>query len=152
MDFPVRVNVKLPTVEVRYKNLFVDAKCEVVHGKPLPTLWNSLMSLLSVIRPFSHLIVEMSCPLSCSTFKSWMKEIKCCYQQKELQLMPNNFIENLSIGQVFMKVNWCDSQEAKISILKDVNGIIKPSRYAKYMFCWIAQSIKLKWLEFDAPI
>lgn len=46
--FSSRVNVKLPTVEVRYKNLFVEAECEVVQGKPLPTLWNSLLSLLSV--------------------------------------------------------------------------------------------------------
>ncbi|XP_050239632.1 pleiotropic drug resistance protein 3-like isoform X3 [Quercus robur] len=71
-----RVNVKLPTVEVRYTNLFVDAKCEVVQGKPLPTLWNSIMSPLSV----------------------------------------------------FTKVIQCNSQEAKINILKDVSGIIKPSR------------------------
>ncbi|KAK9991985.1 hypothetical protein SO802_026970 [Lithocarpus litseifolius] len=71
-----RVNVKLPTVEVRYKNLFVDAKCEVVQGKPLPTLWNSIMSPLSV----------------------------------------------------FTKAIQCNSQEAKINILKDVSGIIKPSR------------------------
>nr|POE87236.1 pleiotropic drug resistance protein 3 [Quercus suber] len=42
------VGVKLPTVEVRYKNLRVEAECEVVHGKPLPTLWNSLKSILSV--------------------------------------------------------------------------------------------------------
>uniref|UniRef100_A0A7N2L5K6 Uncharacterized protein n=1 Tax=Quercus lobata TaxID=97700 RepID=A0A7N2L5K6_QUELO len=42
------VGVKLPTVEVRYKNLRVEAECEVVHGKPLPTLWNSLKSVLSV--------------------------------------------------------------------------------------------------------
>ncbi|KAH9733978.1 hypothetical protein KPL71_017222 [Citrus sinensis] len=43
-----RVGIKLPTVEVRYKNLCVEAKCEVVHGKPLPTLWNSLKSLFFV--------------------------------------------------------------------------------------------------------
>ncbi|KAM3693822.1 hypothetical protein ACJW31_07G013300 [Castanea mollissima] len=43
------VGVKLPTVEVRYKNLRVEAECEVVHGKPLPTLWNSLRSVLSVL-------------------------------------------------------------------------------------------------------
>lgn len=43
-----RVNVKLPTVEVKYKNLHVEAECEVVQGKPLPTLWNSFSSLLSV--------------------------------------------------------------------------------------------------------
>ncbi|XP_027333867.1 pleiotropic drug resistance protein 3-like isoform X1 [Abrus precatorius] len=42
-----RVNVKLPTVEVKYKNLNVGAECEVVQGKPLPTLWNSFSSLLS---------------------------------------------------------------------------------------------------------
>uniref|UniRef100_A0A2N9E6E2 ABC transporter domain-containing protein n=1 Tax=Fagus sylvatica TaxID=28930 RepID=A0A2N9E6E2_FAGSY len=71
-----RVNIKLPTVEVRYKNLFVDAKCEVVQGKPLPTLWNSVMNPLSF----------------------------------------------------FTKVMQCNSQEAKINILKDVSGIIKPSR------------------------
>ncbi|KAJ9557262.1 hypothetical protein OSB04_011876 [Centaurea solstitialis] len=41
-----KVGVQLPTVEVRYKNLRVEAECEVVHGKPLPTLWNSLQSML----------------------------------------------------------------------------------------------------------
>ncbi|KAL1334319.1 hypothetical protein HN51_063249 [Arachis hypogaea] len=42
-----RVNVKLPSVEVKYTNLSVEAECEVVQGKPLPTLWNSLSSQLS---------------------------------------------------------------------------------------------------------
>ncbi|KAI0528844.1 hypothetical protein KFK09_001387 [Dendrobium nobile] len=37
-----RVGVKLPTIAIRYKNLSVDARCEVVDGKPLPSLWNSL--------------------------------------------------------------------------------------------------------------
>ncbi|KAI8028256.1 hypothetical protein LOK49_LG02G02435 [Camellia lanceoleosa] len=43
------VGVKLLIVEVRYNNLRVEAECEVVHGKPLPTLWNSLKSILFVI-------------------------------------------------------------------------------------------------------
>lgn len=43
-----RVGVKLPTVEVRYKNLGVEAECEVFHGKPLPTLWNATKSMLTV--------------------------------------------------------------------------------------------------------
>ncbi|XP_004302337.1 PREDICTED: pleiotropic drug resistance protein 3-like [Fragaria vesca subsp. vesca] len=47
-----RVGVKLPTVEVRYKNLSVEAVCEVVHGKPLPTLWNSVRSTLSLFTKF----------------------------------------------------------------------------------------------------
>ncbi|CAA0816517.1 ABC transporter G family member 37 [Striga hermonthica] len=41
-----RVGVKLPTIEVRYSNLRVEAKCQVVDGKPLPTLWNSFKSLV----------------------------------------------------------------------------------------------------------
>ncbi|XP_061986018.1 pleiotropic drug resistance protein 3-like [Populus nigra] len=42
-----KVGVKFPTVEVRYRNLCVEAECELVHGKPLPTLWNTAKSLLS---------------------------------------------------------------------------------------------------------
>ncbi|KAK9136565.1 hypothetical protein Sjap_007159 [Stephania japonica] len=44
-----RVGVKFPTVEVRYKNLSVEVQCQLVHGKPLPTLWNSLKGMLSGI-------------------------------------------------------------------------------------------------------
>lgn len=43
-----RVDARLPTVEVRYKNLSVEAECEVVHGKPLPTLWSTAKSMFSV--------------------------------------------------------------------------------------------------------
>ncbi|XP_059630032.1 pleiotropic drug resistance protein 3-like [Cornus florida] len=71
-----RVGVNLPTVEVRYKNLSVEARCKVVQGKPLPTLWNSLLSMITV----------------------------------------------------FTKVFRLKHQEAKINILNDVSGIIKPSR------------------------
>ncbi|KAF6172206.1 hypothetical protein GIB67_024828 [Kingdonia uniflora] len=70
------VGVKLPTVEVRYKNLCVGAVCEVVDGKPLPTLWHSFRSKFSVLT----------------------------------------------------KIFCCTAQEAKIHILTDVSGIIKPAR------------------------
>ncbi|XP_044500168.1 pleiotropic drug resistance protein 3-like isoform X3 [Mangifera indica] len=66
-----KVGVELPSVEVRFKNLGVDAECELVQGKPLPTLWNSVKSSLSV-----------------ST----------------------------------------KSKEAKINIINDISGIIKPGR------------------------
>ncbi|XP_073108812.1 pleiotropic drug resistance protein 3-like [Elaeis guineensis] len=71
-----RVNVELPTIAVRYKNLCVEAECEVVPGKPLPTLWNVTKSMFSGLAKLSGL----------------------------------------------------KSQEATISILKDISGIIKPSR------------------------
>ncbi|OVA07250.1 ABC transporter-like [Macleaya cordata] len=41
------VDVELPKVEVRYKNLCVDAVCEKVQGKAIPTLWNSFKNLFS---------------------------------------------------------------------------------------------------------
>ncbi|KAG7573941.1 ABC transporter-like [Arabidopsis suecica] len=37
-----RVGVEFPSIEVRYEHLGVEAACEVVEGKALPTLWNSL--------------------------------------------------------------------------------------------------------------
>ncbi|KAJ0079524.1 hypothetical protein Patl1_23908 [Pistacia atlantica] len=43
------VGLELPSVEVRYKNLRLEADCEIVQGKPLPTLWNSLKSSFSVL-------------------------------------------------------------------------------------------------------
>ncbi|KAH9312808.1 hypothetical protein KI387_027843 [Taxus chinensis] len=71
-----RVGITLPTVEVRFENLTVDAKC-LVGGRSLPTLWNS----------------------------------------------ARNFIEALLdiVGLSSMK-------KTKLAILKDVSGIIKPSR------------------------
>ncbi|CAK9145272.1 unnamed protein product [Ilex paraguariensis] len=44
-----RVGLELPTVEVRYHNLTIEAECEVVQGKPLPTLWNTLKSFSCAI-------------------------------------------------------------------------------------------------------
>ncbi|KAG0452300.1 hypothetical protein HPP92_025773 [Vanilla planifolia] len=62
-----RVDVKLPTMEVRYKGLTVEAQCKVRSGTKMPNLWNSI----------------------------------------------NGFLK---------------SKEVDINILKDVSGIIKPSR------------------------
>ncbi|CAL9225463.1 unnamed protein product [Arabidopsis halleri] len=41
------VGIDLPTIEVRFSDLFVEAECEVVYGKPIPTLWNAIASRLS---------------------------------------------------------------------------------------------------------
>ncbi|KAK6233316.1 hypothetical protein SCA6_003389 [Theobroma cacao] len=72
-----RVGVELPRVEVRYKNLRVEAECDVVHGTPLPTLWNSLKS------PVSH---------------------------PAARLMGSK------------------SHQAKLCLISDVSGVIKPGR------------------------
>ncbi|XP_010313833.1 pleiotropic drug resistance protein 3 isoform X3 [Solanum lycopersicum] len=55
-----KVGVKLPTVEVRYKNLTIEAECELVHGKPLPTLWNSLKSTIMNLARLPGLQSEMA--------------------------------------------------------------------------------------------
>ncbi|XP_056863214.1 ABC transporter G family member 42-like isoform X1 [Raphanus sativus] len=41
--------LELPKIEVRFSDLFVEAECEVVYGKPFPTLWNAIASRLSGI-------------------------------------------------------------------------------------------------------
>ena len=47
-DAIYRVDLELPTVQVRFQNLSVEAECKVVHGKPLPTLWNTIKNIFSV--------------------------------------------------------------------------------------------------------
>ncbi|TVU13511.1 hypothetical protein EJB05_40571, partial [Eragrostis curvula] len=42
-----RVDVQEPTIDVRFRDLTVEAECRVVNGKPLPTLWNSALSAAS---------------------------------------------------------------------------------------------------------
>lgn len=37
-----RVGLELPTVEVRYQNLRIEADSKAVHGESVPTLWNAL--------------------------------------------------------------------------------------------------------------
>uniref|UniRef100_A0A0E0NFT2 ABC transporter domain-containing protein n=1 Tax=Oryza rufipogon TaxID=4529 RepID=A0A0E0NFT2_ORYRU len=39
-----RVGVRQPTVEVRWRNVRVEADCQVVSGKPLPTLLNTVLA------------------------------------------------------------------------------------------------------------
>ncbi|RCV33002.1 hypothetical protein SETIT_7G048300v2 [Setaria italica] len=43
-----RVDVQEPTIEVRFRDLSVEAECRVVKGKPLPTLWNSALAAVSL--------------------------------------------------------------------------------------------------------
>ncbi|RZB55003.1 Pleiotropic drug resistance protein 3 isoform G [Glycine soja] len=72
-----KVGINLPTVELRYQNLSVEAECKIVQGKPIPTLWNTL--------------------------KEWIFDTT--------------------------KLSVLKSQNSKISIIKNDNGIIKPGRY-----------------------
>jgi hypothetical protein len=48
------VGIELPTVEVRFENLTIDARCHV-GGRALPTLWNSVRNFFEVMKTFhSH--------------------------------------------------------------------------------------------------
>lgn len=42
-----RVGIELPTIEVRYENLTIEADC-YVGDRALPTLWNSTRNILEV--------------------------------------------------------------------------------------------------------
>ncbi|PPD88650.1 hypothetical protein GOBAR_DD14392 [Gossypium barbadense] len=52
--FVLRVGLEFPTIEVRFQNLSVEADCEVVQGKPIPTLWNTITSVFSVTGEISY--------------------------------------------------------------------------------------------------
>ncbi|XP_020575756.1 pleiotropic drug resistance protein 3-like [Phalaenopsis equestris] len=75
MERMERVDVKMPTIEVTYKDLTVEARCKVVKEKQLPDLWNTIKE----------------------TFKEF----------------------TAATGR---------PGEVNVSILRDVSGIIKPSR------------------------
>lgn len=51
--------MEFPSIEVRYEHLGVEAACEVVEGKALPTLWNSLkrVFLVSILKNVMHMKV-----------------------------------------------------------------------------------------------
>ncbi|KAG8488826.1 hypothetical protein CXB51_016883 [Gossypium anomalum] len=54
-----RVGLELPTIEVRFKNLNVEAECKVVHGKPhIPTLWNTITNIFSAIRNVNRCVSQ----------------------------------------------------------------------------------------------
>ncbi|XP_062201900.1 ABC transporter G family member 41-like [Phragmites australis] len=44
-----RVGVRPATVEVRWRDVCVEVECQVVQGKPLPTIWNAVVSNLQVV-------------------------------------------------------------------------------------------------------
>ncbi len=46
-----RVGIKLPTLQVRYENLSIDAKC-LVGNRALPTLKNATLNFMEVHQPF----------------------------------------------------------------------------------------------------
>lgn len=51
--------MEFPTIEVRYKSLKVEAECEIVQGKALPTLWNTSKRIFSVSRVVIVLILPL---------------------------------------------------------------------------------------------
>jgi hypothetical protein len=58
-----RVGVRPPTVEVRWHDVCVEAECQVVQGKPLPTIWNAAISNLSVLCHISSSIRPLLCSI-----------------------------------------------------------------------------------------
>ena len=97
-----RVGVRQPTVEVRWRNVRVEAECQVVDGKPLPTLLNSAVSTLSVRDSFTLLLCMY------------------CHFRHLFAQMP--------ILQLLTTMLGFKRNQERIQILKDVTGILKPSR------------------------
>jgi hypothetical protein len=103
-----RVGVRQPTVEVRWRNVRVEAECQVVDGKPLPTLLNSAISTLSVIPSFTR-----------------PPALLFCYYCYSPPVRSNAATDCL---QLLTTIIGSKRNQERIHILKDVTGILKPSR------------------------
>ncbi|KAG6408624.1 hypothetical protein SASPL_131642 [Salvia splendens] len=119
-----RVRVKQPTIEVRYTNLCIAAECEVVDGKPLPTLWNSFKSLVFVM---NHMNIRPTAKSSCciglplGIFSNTASE-RSYSSENMLKLLPCLLEHDVT------RLPCMPTQEARVEIIKDVSGIIKPGR------------------------
>ncbi|KAJ0079067.1 hypothetical protein Patl1_24547 [Pistacia atlantica] len=140
------VGVELPIIEVRYKNSSVEADCEIVHGKPLPTLWNSLKLWLwvssksnqakltiindinSIIKPGS-VCSNLMLPLSYNGCIDLSNSIWCLFTSEDL-LPVNLFVLGLDIcadtimGDE-MRRGISGSQKRRLAIGEMVVGPIK---------------------------
>lgn len=113
-----RVGINLPTVELRYQNLCVEAECKIVQGKPIPTLWNTLKEWIFVSNFLYFLL--------------WITFLKI------INIWIYFFFFSFLFITLLLLFSWKDttklsvlkSQNSKISIIKSANGIIKPGRYA----------------------
>lgn len=113
-----RVGINLPTVELRYQNLSVEAECKIVQGKPIPTLWNTLKEWIFVSNFLYFLL--------------WITFLKI------INIWIYFFFFSFLFITLLLLFSWKDttklsvlkSQNSKISIIKSANGIIKPGRYA----------------------
>lgn len=92
--FVCRVGIKLPTVEVRYENLSVEADCQI-GNRAIPSLPNVTRNLI----------------------------------ESALSLVGINL-----------------AKTTKLTILKDLSGIVKPSRYSIILFFFKKKFI---WLNYD---
>uniref|UniRef100_R7W113 Pleiotropic drug resistance protein 3 n=1 Tax=Aegilops tauschii TaxID=37682 RepID=R7W113_AEGTA len=96
-----------PTVEVRWRGVRVDAECQLVRGKPLPTLLNSAVSGLSVRNSVRFYLPSLLFPTATRHLFAQMPPFR-----------PQLLTTMLGLNR----------GRERICILKDVTGILKPSR------------------------
>lgn len=65
-----RVGIELPTIEVRFENLTVEANCHV-GSRGLPTLWNVFLNILEVLHPHITLYSSHHIMLSLRILSHW---------------------------------------------------------------------------------
>ncbi|WOH15119.1 hypothetical protein DCAR_0934656 [Daucus carota subsp. sativus] len=146
LSISCRVGLKFPTVEVRYNKLHVEAECEVVSGKPLPTLWNSLQRMIfdiakigglksrkakiSIINEVSGIIKPGRVGLKFPTVEVRYNNLHVEAECEVVSGKPLPTLWNSLQRMIFdiAKIGGLKSRKAKISIINEVSGIIKPGR------------------------
>ena len=104
-----RVGVRPLTVEVRWHDVCVEAECQVVQGKPLPTIWNAAISNLSVRIRFRSSAAAAAANHQCKL---------------HLMLIICRSIHHQAVSSML----GFNRQHSRIRILNGVSGVVKPSK------------------------
>lgn len=153
--FPCRVGIDIPKIEVRYEHLSVGGDV-YVGSRALPTLFNATMNIIEVT--LLHRSDELYFPIFypfCMVFfidelrenmflnsklgnvhinqcpyVSFISYIRCVFPlvrslHVHLSAIWSQFDQQTVLGMIRL----LPSKKRKIQILKDISGIVKPSRY-----------------------
>lgn len=110
-----RVGIKLPTIEVRYEKLSVDADV-FVGGRALPTLKNATLNFLQVLHSRPNLGTISAC------FGGWENSL--------------TFLRWWWFQGVLDSTGLVKSKKTTLNILHGISGVIKPAR-----FVWLSPRV-----------
>lgn len=82
-------------MEVRFSDLSVEAECQVIHGKPIPTLWNTIKGILSVssIKCICYVDLDMERFAASMFFNLYLSSFGFVLKEKLDGFYRNSFVQ-----------------------------------------------------------